>query len=209
MSTRQRLAVLLALALSASGCGKTAPSSAAPASGPSGPPAPTTPAVVEEDLTTPDVKLTPVAFVFDGVPMTIQAPQGAKMESEEIRSIADVLYGKDCSLHITRSAGLAEEKGWWKKGTTSADAKRYLIEQPDTLLLEANENSFDADKSRVYLLIAERELGGVKYTVGLCRPGSARRADLSTKAECLLALKCVKTLALKTEGTDGPGAPKK
>jgi hypothetical protein len=29
----------------------------------------------------------------------------------------------------------------------------------------------------------ERDLGGVKYTVGLTRPNSGRRADLSTKSE--------------------------
>lgn len=209
MPTWKRLAVFLTLTLSASGCGKPAPSPAAPTVGPTGTPATTTPAVDKEDLTPPDVKLSPVEFVFEGVPMVVQAPDGAKMQSKDARFIAEVLYDKDCCLHVTQSAGLSDEKASWKKGGGYADAKRYLIEQPDTLFLEADGNIFDPNKERVFLLVMERELGGVKYTIGLCRPGSARRADLSTKAECLVAMKCAKTLALKSDGKGDVTPPKK
>jgi hypothetical protein len=148
--------------------------------------------VAKEDLTPPDVKLVKVDFKLKDVALTIEAPEGAKVKEPDASFITEVLFGKDSSLHVTRGADVAEETAWWKKGGGSVEPKRYLIEQPDTLLVEAK-----GSDERRFFLVAERDVGGVKYTVGLTRPESGRRADGSTKAECLLALKCAKTLALK------------
>src|SRR6185312_5810244 len=182
MSTLQRVMCIAATVVSAVGCGQN------PSSSSTNPPPHTTSKIsnqspstanpqAAEDLTPPNVKLAKVDFKLNGMTFTIEAPEGAKVTKPDPTLIAEVLYDKDCCLHISRDADVADETTWWKKGGGYAEPKRFLIEKPDTLLVESKETG-----ERRFVCLTEREVGGVKYTVGLTRPDSARRGDLSTKA---------------------------
>ncbi len=135
-----------------------------------------------------------VNFKLNGIDLTIDAPEGAKPSEQDAKGGAEILFDKDSALIIGfKVDAVTEATKWWKDGKGYAAAKRFLIEEPESILVESDQGPAE----RRFVCLTEREVGGVKYVIGLARPNSGRYSDLSTKAECLLALKCAKTLALK------------
>ena len=184
------LGIVPAVALLA-GCGKSPEpkekTSPAPQGGGSG--APITPAsssATAAAAKSPDVKLVKLDLSAVGLPCTIEAPEGAKAEKIPPEPCSyEVTCGDHFTLVIAQGAHDMPDAKRFAEKNDVAKLKRFLVDEPDTLMYEA-----DLMGRPQYIFDANIKAGDRTYYV---RDG---RRDY-TKEDVELMLRCAKTLAPK------------
>lgn len=139
-----------------------------------------------------DVKLAPLEFEMSGVAMTLMAPEGARLE--KTGKIIEIHHGEKFSESFTlflapgRSNLAAAQKYW--ASDKEVPTKAYVIATDDTVLRNVRVKKFSHWKVEPTFLCTK--------TLGHVDVHMYERGDRAfTLDQCLLMMRCARTLALK------------
>lgn len=142
----------------------------------------------------PPVDLVPHEFKLGKIEFTIQAPKGAITTQE-----GNIYFPNGSGIEINVAHNLAAAREWWL-GKGMYKAKQFLVDTPDTVFTEATESRndryhFDAVVTTSHLDLSIRNTK--KNDIG---------AVIDTKGNCILLLKCARTITTKKPAPADPVA---
>jgi hypothetical protein len=138
-------------------------------------------------------------FYMDDVEFTIHAPLKARIAQDP--SAPKLTLGETAGIEFKWGRrDIAEEKNWWKSGGLHEPARSHPFESADTLVTESDKAADERFHFVTNVTTDNYEIGteftkakGVGKVVG-------------TRADCLLMLKCARTLAVKEPTPSDPVA---
>ena len=134
----------------------------------------------------PKVKLVKLDLSSVGMPLTIDAPEGATAMKEETAGIIRVQHSANFELNINANAvNIAERR---KKAVEDEifKLKQFFVDEADTLFYET-----DMYGSRQFRFVTNVKVAGKSYTI-------SQHVPRDTKASIELMLQCARSLAAKT-----------
>ena len=143
------------------------------------------------DLTPPDTKLVPLDFKMHDIEFTVMAPEGAVVTDGLDTYISK---GDDFGFMIEFGRRpFRSDKKWWADGGGFLSTQKMLVNSDDLFLVKSKEKS---DKR--FCIGVATSVPDIDLFITARKKGSIT-VDVQTRENCLLILKCAKTLALKKD----------
>ena len=143
------------------------------------------------DLTAPDVKLVPLDFKMEGIDFTIMAPEGSVVKEGLDTSI---LRGDDFGFTIDFGKhAFLSSRNWWAQGGGFISHRQMLVDTSDLFLVETQEKGDNRFCIGTAVSVPKIDL----FVTAMKKDAIGK--DVQSRENCLLILKCARTIALKKE----------
>jgi hypothetical protein len=140
------------------------------------------------DLTAPDVRLLKLSFKLNDIEYSVEAPEGAIIEMNAFGAV--ITKGKDFGFTIELGKKhFVSDKGRWKQGVGTYVPKEFIISKKDRFIVETA-----AGGEQRFSAAAAVDVAYVDLTVRSVREGLPD-ANIEALPNCLLVLKCARTIA--------------